>query len=376
MRKFEFLDLKKLHASIDPEIRAAMDGVLGHGKFIMGPEVGQFDCDWAGYCQTTDAIGCANGTAALHTILQVMGIGPGDEVVVPSNTFIATAESVRLTGARPVFCEADEATLLIDARAAEFLITPRTRAIVAVHLYGTPADMDALLAAGARHGIPVVEDASQAHGGLYRGRKAGSLGIAAAFSFFPGKNLGAFGDAGGITTSDAGLGAACRLYVNHGRRDKYEHLSMGTNYRLDTLQAAILLAKLPHLDKWIATRRKLARAYREILLGEPFASHAVRVPDVTDGSESAYHLFTIQTEGRDAIQAALGKRGVSTGVHYPIPCHLQPSMADVQPAMPGSLPVTERAAETILSLPICPTMATSDVEAICDILKSVLAGGK
>ncbi len=371
MKTFPFLDLKKLHKALDVQIRAAMDRVLAHGRFINGPEVGEFEEKWNAYCASKAAIGASNGTSALHAALAAIGVGPDDEVILPSHTFVATAESVRLAGARPVFAEIDEAAMLIDPAAIEPLITPRTRAIVPVHLYGAPADMDPINEIACRHEIPVIEDAAQAHGAVYKTRKAGALGLAAAFSFFPGKNLGAFGDGGAVTTLDEELGRKISRYVNHGREAKYEHIEMGTNYRLDTLQAAILLVKLEHLENWNERRRSVAARYVQVLSSEPFDSHPVPFQQIPAGCSSAYHLFEIRVADRDRVQAELKKRGVMTGIHYPIPCHLQPSMAGFS-AGRGSLPVTERVADEVLSLPMCPTMEPDDAEEICEILKGVL----
>lgn len=373
MRQIPFLDLKKLNDSVGGEVRERMENVLSHGRFINGPEVGEFEKAWARYCGTKRAVGCSNGTSALHAILAEMGVGPGDEVIMPSHTFVATAEAVRLAGAVPVFAEINEATMLADPASIQGSITDKTKAIIAVHLYGAPADMDAICEVAKSNNLKVVEDAAQAHGALYKGRKAGSLGDAAAFSFFPGKNLGAFGDAGAVAVNNEKLGERIRLYVNHGRESKYEHLYMGTNYRLDTLQAAILQAKLPHLDKWNAARRALAGRYREVLAGEPFASLPFRVQSVPDHVESSYHLFVVRVPDRDRMQAELKRRGIATGIHYPIPCHLQPSMADVSKGQ-GSLPATEKAAGEVLSLPMCPTLSPDAAEVVCEALRDILKG--
>lgn len=371
MSPIPFLDLKGINDSIAGEIGAAMERVVAHGRFINGPEVGEFEAAWAGYCGVPSAVGAANGTSALHAILQVLGIGPGDEVILPSHTFIATAESIMMTGARPVFAEIDAETWVVDAESIRGMLSARTRAIVPVHLYGMPADMEAINAVAAPRGIPVVEDASQAHGAVYQGRRAGALGLAAAFSFFPGKNLGAFGDAGGITTLDEGLAQRMRLFVNHGRESKFEHEVFGTNYRLDTLQAAILLAKLAHLDRWIARRRELAAVYRARLSAPEFTEAGLQFQRDTPGAESAWHLFVVRVPNRDGVREALGKRGIATGLHYPIPCHLQPSMAPVAPGT-GSLPVTEELAAGLLSLPLCPTFSARQVEEVCGALKDIL----
>jgi dTDP-4-amino-4,6-dideoxygalactose transaminase len=370
-RKIPFLDLARIHAELSSDIDAAIASVRAHGQFINGPDVKAFEKAWAAFCGVPHAIGAANGTAALHAILACLGVGPGDEVILPSHTFIATAESIRFTGARPVFAECREDTMLLDVDHVRALITPRTRAIVPVQLYGMPCAMDEINALACANNLPVVEDASQGHGGRLNGRTAGGLGLAAAFSFFPGKNLGAFGDAGGITTIDADLARKMALYVIHGRESKYEHLMMGTNYRLDTLQAAILSVKLPRLAEWNARRTELAKLYRARFGAAEFAELGVRLQADTPGADSAWHHFVIRVADRDALAADLQKRGVPSGIHYPIPCHAQPSMADVHP---GALPVTERVAREILSLPICPTLSDEEAHRIVDAVAASLRG--
>ena len=371
MSSFPFLNLKELNRSLDGEIRAAMNAVLAHGQFVNGPEVRQFDREWAAFCQVPEAVGCANGTAAMHALLECLGVGPGDEVIVPSHTFVASAESIRLSGAKPVFVDIDPDTMLVDAASLRESITPRTRAISVVHLYGMPVDFDAVSEAAATNGIPVVEDACQAHGATYKGRPTGGLGAGAAFSFFPGKNLGAFGDAGAVTATDADLAGRLRRYVDHGRTEKYTHIEMGTNYRLDTLQAAVLLVKLRHLREWTRRRQELAARYEEILSAEPFPSFPVRLQKAPEGSVSARHLYVIRVANRDAVIEGLREEGVRTGIHYPIPCHLQPSMRDYTEGE-GSLPHTEQAAREIISLPMCPTLRPEDAEEICSRLRRVL----
>lgn len=370
MRKIPFLDLKSIHDDLREEIDAAINQVRGHGQFINGSEVKQFEAEWADYCGAKHAIGCANGTGALHAILECLRLGAEDEVIMPSHTFIATAEAIKLTGARPVFAEVDAQTWTLDANDIKRRITPRTKAIVAVHLYGMPADMKLINSMAREHGLAVVEDAAQAHGATLDRHRAGTLGDAAAFSFFPGKNLGAFGDAGGITTNDDALARSLALYVNHGRRGKYEHEMMGTNYRLDTLQAAILSVKLRHLESWNGQRRKVAARYRALLQTDYFHSLGVRIQQDTPGAESSWHLFVVSLPHRDAIAQELNQQGIATGIHYPIPCHLQPSMLDVADEEP--LPITEQLAGSIISLPIGPTMHEEDVDVVCEALKNAL----
>ena len=371
MAVFSFLNLKKLHKGLEDDIREALDGVMEHGQFINGPEVKQFEEEWAALCGVPHAIGCANGTAAMHALLACLDIGPGDEVLLPSHTFIASAESITLTGATPVFVDVDPETMLADAESYRSRITARTKAISVVHLYGMPVDFDPIAELAAERGIPVVEDACQAHGATYKGRLAGGLGVGGAFSFFPGKNLGAFGDAGGITVRDAALADRLHRYVNHGRDTKYEHLFLGTNYRLDTMQAAILRVKLRHLAGWIAARRALAARYNEVLSQEPFSSLGVRLQRPTAEADSAWHLYVARVPDRDVVAERLKGKGVRTGIHYPIPCHLQPALADYSEGE-GSLPHTELAAREILSLPMCPTLTPDDGEQICALLRESL----
>ncbi|MCC6547590.1 DegT/DnrJ/EryC1/StrS family aminotransferase [Candidatus Sumerlaeota bacterium] len=371
MKPIPFLDLQTLHASIAGELNDAMAKVLQHGQFILGPEVRLFEHQFANFVGSRAAIGCANGTAALHAALHVLGIGPGMEVVLPAHTFIATAEAVILTGARPVFAEVTEETMLLDPTKLRSAFSARTAAIIAVHLYGMPCDMDAIRAIAAERNLAIVEDAAQAHGATYHGNQAGTLGATASFSFFPGKNLGAFGDAGAVTTNDPTLARKLRLYVNHGREAKFEHLSIGNNYRLDTLQAAVLSAKLRHLDEWNNQRQRLAARYIEHFAQEPFSSFPVQVQVAPTGAASSYHLMVVRTPHRNEVMEELRKRGVPTGLHYPIPCHLQPALAEFGGG-PGSLVVTEKLAQQVLSLPMCPTLTVDDVDRICDIFRAVI----
>lgn len=366
-----FYDLAAQTAELRPALDAAIAAVLDHGRYIKGPEVAAFEREFAAYCGVAFCTGCSNGTSALHTALEAAAISPGAEVIVPSHTFIATAESVLHAGAIPIFADIDEDSMLLSPSAVEAAITPRTEAIVPVHLYGCPADMDALLAVADRHGLLVIEDAAQAQGAKYRGARVGSLGAAAAFSFFPGKNLGAFGDAGAVTTAHRELHEAAAKFVDHGRRSKYEHDSFGTNYRLDTLQAAILRVKLAKLDEWNARRAARVAEYRARLSAEPFASLGLAMQEPPEGAESANHLFVVRVANRERVQSELTARGIETGIHYPVPCHLQPAAQSLPYAMP-SLPETERAAREVLSLPLSPHMTAVQVGLVCDALAEVL----
>ncbi|MEQ8819924.1 MAG: DegT/DnrJ/EryC1/StrS family aminotransferase [Sumerlaeia bacterium] len=363
-----FLDLAATTAELRPDLDAAIARVLDHGKFIKGPELGQFEKAWAQYCGLSHCVGAANGTAALQALYQAVGVGPGDEVILPSHTFIATAEAVLLLGAKPVFVDVDRDTWLINPNQARLAVNDRTKAIVAVQLYGAVADMDQLRRVADSKGVALLEDAGQGHGATLHGKKCGALCDGAAFSFFPGKTLGAFGDAGGITTNLPEIDRKARLYVDHGRSGKFVHEMEGTNARLDTMQAAILLAKLPHLDKWVAHRRAIAKTYRERLCEEPFLSFGMAPQELVPDSESGYHLFVVRVpRGRESLRKALSERGISTGLHYPVPCHLQPALAHLG-LQPGSLPVTERLADEVLSLPIGPAMPLDHAHVVMDAL--------
>lgn len=358
-----FLDLAAINAEAGNAIQSALDSVIHHHRFINGPEAGEFACDWAGYCGVHYAVGTSNGTTALEALLRCDGIGPGDEVILPSHTFIATVESIAATGARPVFADIDPATMLMDPASVESVVTSRTAAVVAVHLYGAVVPWNRLEEVADRWSLALYEDAAQAHGATWRGRRAGSLGRGAAFSFFPGKNLGAFGDAGAVTTGDAHLGERVRAYVNHGRLSKYTHDFLGANARIDTLQAAVLRAKLPLLDGWNERRRTLAAAYDRALEGTGFQ------PQVIDADVvSARHLYVVRCPvDRDRLRPVLDALGVGTGIHYPVPCHLQRACAHLGGGE-GSLPATEAAAASILSLPMCPTLGPDVAGRVCEAL--------
>ena len=361
----DFLSLKQVNAPHRAAIQAALTRVLDSGWYVLGEEVEAFERDFAAYCGTTHCIGVANGLDALHLILRGYGIGPGDEVIVPSNTFIATWLAVTQAGATPVPVDPDEHTHNIDPQRIEAAITPRTRAIMPVHLYGQPADMDPILEIADRHGLRVVEDAAQAHGARYQGRRAGSLGDAAGFSFYPGKNLGALGDGGAITTSDDALAARLRQLRNYGSSVKYRHDVAGFNSRLDELQAAVLRAKLPHLDAENTARRACAAEYLAALQGAPLV-----LPRVLPGTEPVWHLFVVRSERRDALQAGLREHGIGTLVHYPVACHRQGAYAGQ--AWPV-LPVAERLQDQVLSLPIAPYLHTRDLRAVAEAVHAVCA---
>ena len=322
----EFLNLKRVNAPHQQAIQAAIQRVLDSGWYILGEETQAFEREFAQYCGAAHCIGVANGLDALHLILRAYGIGAGDEVIVPSNTFIATWLAVSQTGATPVPVEPMEATCNLDPARIEAAITPRTRAIMPVHLYGQPADMDAINEVARRHGLRVIEDAAQAHGARYKGRRTGVLGDAAAFSFYPGKNLGALGDGGAITTNDDALAATLRKLHNYGSSVKYRHDIAGVNSRLDEIQAAVLRVKLPHLDAENAQRQALAACYLEALAGLPLG-----LPAVLDGAEPVWHLFVVRARQRENLQAQLSNRQIGHMVHYPIACHRQQAETSEEP---------------------------------------------
>jgi len=359
------VDLKAQYARIREEIDAAVSRVVAGGQFIGGEECRLLEEEFARYCGAGHACGVANGTDALTLALKAFGVGPGDEVVTVANTFIATGEAIVLNGARPVFVDVDPDTFTLDPSALEAAITPRTKLLVPVHLYGHPADMPAIMDVAARRGLPVLEDAAQAHGAEVGGRRAGALAHAATFSFYPGKNLGAYGDAGMVTSNDAGFIARVRQLANHGGgASKYDNVVVGTNSRLDTLQAAVLRVKLRHLDGWNAERRERVRAYHRALEG----AAGITVPRERDGCRSAWHLYTIRAGERDRLQARLKSEGIATAVHYPRPIHLQPAMAAAG-GNAGDLPVSERLSREVLSLPLYPELPLEAVERIAALLR-------
>jgi len=348
-----FLDLKKPHEELEEELRTAFDRVMNSGRYIHGTECNQFEKEFADYCQAEQCIGVGNGLDALHLILRAYDIGVGDEVIVPSNTYIATWLAASYAGATPIPVEPDERTYNINPALIEAAITPRTKAIMAVHLYGQPADMDAINAIANRRSLKVIEDAAQAHGARYKGRRVGSLGDAAGFSFYPGKNLGAIGDGGAVTTNDAALARRVRVLGNYGSQVKYHNEVKGYNSRLDELQAAFLRAKLPVLSEWNARRQAIATQYLRQL-----ESSTLVLPHVPDWAEPVWHLFVVRSQTRDVLQKQLGDVGIGSMIHYPIPPHLQPAYADLRYA-PGAFPIAEAIHREVLSLPIGPHLGVA-----------------
>lgn len=363
MPRVPFLDVPAVYAELRHELDDVASSVMRSGSYILGPEVAAFEEEFAGYCGTRHAIGVGSGLDALRLILLAYGVGDGDEVIVPSNTFIATWLAVSQAGATPVPVEPDAATYNIQADGIEPAISSRTKAIIPVHLYGQPADMDGIVALGRERGIPVVEDAAQAHGARYRGRRAGSLGDAAAFSFYPGKNLGALGDGGAVTTDDDALAERVRMLRNYGSKVKYHHDLPGVNSRLDALQAAFLRVKLRHLDEFNARRSQVAKRYQERLDAN------LAVPFVPDWSDPVWHLFVIRHPERDVLQARLTELGVETIIHYPISPHQSGAYADYAGL---DLRIAERLAREVLSLPIGPHLPLEDVEFVADALRDAV----
>lgn len=357
-----FLDLRAAYLELKPEIEAAIARVLDSGWYILGPEVEAFEAEWAEYCGASHAVGVGNGLDALTLALRALGIGPGDEVIVPSNTYIATWLAVSAVGATPVPVEPDPATYNIDPDLIPAAITPRTKALLPVHLYGQPADLDPILAIARTHNLAVVEDAAQSHGARYKGRRIGAHGDLVCWSFYPGKNLGALGDAGAITTNRADLADCIRTLRNYGSREKYVNEVQGVNSRLDPMQAAVLRVKLKCLDEWNARRSSIAALYSHGLAGS-----GLDLPYVPKGVESVWHLYVICKAGRDALQMKLAGAGISTLVHYPISPHRQEAYAgNVFP----DLPLAERFANEVLSLPIGPHLGFAQASTIITVLRS------
>lgn len=336
-----------------------MAGVLNGMHLFLGPQLKAFEQEFAEFSQCAHGIGVSNGTDALELALRALGVQPGDEVITQPNSFIATAEAISATGATPVFVDVSEETATLDPALLEQAITPRTKAIIPVHLYGRPADMDAIMAVARRGGIAVIEDACQAHGALFQGHRAGSLGDLACFSFYFSKNLGAYGEGGAVTTNDAGLAERVRLYRDHGSRVRYEHEVIGRNARLDEMQAAILRIKLRHLDRWNEARRAHARRLNEELVTTSVQVPALDGPDICE----VFHLYVVRHPQRDRLRDVLTEHGIATGIHYPRPIHLQPAYASLGYAS-GSFPVTERLAAQSLSLPMYAELTDEQIERI------------
>jgi dTDP-4-amino-4,6-dideoxygalactose transaminase len=366
-----FLDLKAQHDPIRAELLDAIAEVIDRSAFAGGPYVARFEAEFAAFCQTAHAVAVGNGTDALWLALLARGVGPGDEVITVSNTFIATAEAISYCGATPVFVDIDEQTYTMDPAAIERAITPKTKAIIPVHLYGQMADMDPIMEIARRHRLFVVEDACQAHGAEYKGRRAGSIGDAGCFSFYPGKNLGALGEGGAITTNDPALAAKMKVLRDHGQESKYHHSCIGWNARMDGIQGAALSIKLKHLDRGNAARRAHAQLYGKLLADVD----GVIIPSVAPSGVPVFHLYVVRVPERDRVLAALAQRGISCGIHYPKPVHLQKAYAGLGLGA-GAFPVTERCAEGLLSLPMFPELTPEQIATVAAELKAVLASAK
>ena len=364
----QFVDLKRQYASIKDEIDSAVLEMIASTQYILGSEVAEFEREWASYVSTRHCVGVSSGTAALALAYEVVGIGRGDEVIAPANTFIATVLPLFRLGARPVLVDCDESGQ-IDVEQVGAAVTSKTRAVVGVDLFGHPCDADALRKVCDEHGLVFVEDAAQAHGAEYRGRRCGSLGDIAAFSFYPGKNLGAYGDAGGVVTDDEEVADKIRVLRDLGQRRKYEHVALGSNERLDTLQAAVLRVKLRHLDRWNALRREHAAAYSELL-----READVRLPRAADWALPVWHLYIVRAGNRDELREALAAEQIASGMHYPIPLHLQPALSPLGYA-PGDFPVTERWAADMVSLPMFPELEAGEIERIASAVSRVATSG-
>jgi len=361
--KVNFVDLPRQLATIETDVHEAIDRVLARCDYVLGQDVRDFESEFAAYCGAQYCVGVGSGTAAIEMGLRALDVGDADEVIIPANTFIASAIGISQTGALPVLVDVDPKTANIDASKIEAAITPRTKAIMPVHLYGCMAEMDEIADIAARHHLTVVEDACQAHGAEYKGRRAGSLGKIAAFSFYPGKNLGAYGDGGAIATSDRAIYERLVQMRDFGQVKKYEHLFKGTNSRLDTIQAAILRVKLGHLNGWNAGRRAAAALYDEL-----FAGTAVRTLSYGAHHLPVYHLYVVRVPDREATMEALRENGIGFGIHYPIPIHEQPAYAELA-HLAGTLPVTEQAAGEILSLPMFGEIAEEEVRFVADTVR-------
>ena len=341
-----FVDLKSQYASIKTEVDSAIGGVLESCQFTLGSEVAKFEQEFAAYCHSPNGVGVNTGTSALHLSLLAAGIGVGDEVITVPFTFVATVSAICYTGAVPVFVDIDPVTFTMDIDAIEAAITQRTKAILPVHLYGQPADMDPILEIARRHGLVVIEDACQAHGAEYKGRRVGSIGDLGCFSFYPGKNLGAYGEGGMVVTANPDYARTVRMLRDWGAEKKYQHVLKGFNFRLEGIQGAVLRVKLRHLEAWTDARRAAAARYDAL-----FAGTSVSTPHAMPYARHVYHLYVIRTTHRDAWHDALASQGIQTGVHYPAPVHLLPAFADLHHAR-GDFPHSERAADEVLSLPM------------------------
>jgi dTDP-4-amino-4,6-dideoxygalactose transaminase len=360
------VDLGMQYRGLKPELDAAVLQVLDSSQFILGERVAAFEREFAAYCNVRHAVGLNSGTSALHLALLAAGVGPGDEVITTPMTFVATAAAITYTGARPVFVDVDPVRWTIEPARIEKAITAHTKAILPVHLHGRLADMEPILSLADAHGLAVIEDAAQAHGAEAKGRRAGSIGDLGCFSFYPGKNLGACGEAGAVVTNNSQLADTVRLLRDWGQASKYHHVIKGYNYRMEGIQGAVLGVKLRHLEDWTEARCRHARSYDQRLLREP----GIQTPAVLPGERHVYHVYAVRARERDALRERLARANIATGIHYPVPVHLQPAYADLG-YLTGAFPIAERLAAETLSLPIYPELTEDQIERICSTLLEV-----
>lgn len=366
--KVPFLDLKAQYETIKDEVAVAMQQVMEKTAFAGGPFVKEFEDAFAQYCQCTQCVGVGSGTDALWMALLGLGVGPGDEVITVTNTFIATAEAITYCGAKPVFVDIEEETCNMDPNLIEAVITPNTKAIIPVHLFGQMADMDPIMQIAQKHKLYVIEDASQAHGAEYKGKRAGSIADAGCFSFYPGKNLGAYGEAGAVVTNNEDLANNMRMLRDHGQSKKYHHAMVGWNCRMDGFQGAVLNIKLKHLDGWTESRRKNASIYNRGLAG----ADGCILPYEADVSKHVYHIYPIRVQNRDAMMQSLGEKGIASGIHYPVPLHLTEAYASLG-YKKGDFPVAEKVADELVSLPMFPELKQEQIELVCSEVKQILS---
>ncbi len=364
-----YLDLKAQLRPIRPEIDAAIARALDNCSFCLGPEVAQFEKDFAASCDAEHCLAMNSGTSALHIAMRLLGVGPGDEVITTPYTFIATSWAISYCGAKPVFVDIEDATFNLDPRLVERAITPRTKAVLPVHLYGQPCDLDSLLAICQKHKLPLVEDAAQAHSAKYKGRSIGTFGAMSCFSFYPAKNLGAAGEGGALVTNNAEFATHARALREHGSRVRYHHDEIGFNYRMEGIQGAVLGVKLKHLQTWQAGRRRVARRYHELLAETP-----LRLPQEPEYAESAWHLYTVRHPRRDALKGHLDANGIGNAVHYPMPLHLQKAYASLG-YKPGDFPVAEQAAREVLSLPMYPELTDAQIQRVVAVVREFFKKG-
>jgi dTDP-4-amino-4,6-dideoxygalactose transaminase len=363
-----FLDLKAQYNAIKEEIAAALEHVLEKTAFAGGPFAAQFEKEFAEFCGTKYAIGVGSGTDALWAALVAADVGPGDEVITVPDTFIATAEAISVCGGRPVFVDVEERTYNMDPSKLEAAITPRTKAVIPVHLFGQTADMAPIMEIAHKHGLRVIEDACQAHGAQYKGRRAGSIGDAGCFSFYPGKNLGAYGEAGAVVTNDDGIAERIRMFRDHGQQKKYHHAMVGWNARMDGFQGAVLSVKLKYVDSWNESRRENAAAYGKFLAS---GANGMILPVEADYAKHIYHIYAVRVKDRDTLMDALGKKDISTGIHYPIPLHLTGAYCSLG-YKEGDFPVAEKCAAEFVSLPMYPELREEQIRYVAETIKQIL----